>query len=185
MVFYAYNQPVLVFLLLVSAGINIITTYYVVYGHLKYKKVFAVLGVVLNLSLLIFFKYSPLLSRTFLLAQSSLGQFLLTIPLPIGISFFTFQGVSLVVDCFLGKNMNCRDVIKKSFCEHAQNVLFFKSFFPQLISGPIVKAHHFLPQIGHKKFLDIPWEKSFKNLVTGYFLKMVVADNLKDFTFWI
>ncbi len=143
------------------------------------------MGVVMNLSILLFFKYSSLFSKTFLSSSSSLGEFLLTLPLPIGISFFTFQGISLVVDVYREKYFNNKEIIPKSFLKHSERVLFFKGFFPQLISGPIVKAHDFLPQIEAKYLNTINWEQVIKNLITGYFLKMVVADNLKDFTFWI
>jgi len=176
---------VLVLLLLFSVAVNISTSYGVVYGPLSWKKGFAIAGVALNLSILVFFKYSPLFARTFLPQASSLGSFLLTLPLPIGISFFTFQGISLVVDVYKEKYVSNQELVPRSFYQHAKQILFFKGFFPQLISGPIVKAHDFIPQIGNKKWEDIPWPAVFKNLVTGYFLKMVVADNLKDFTFWI
>ena len=72
-----------------------------------------------------------------------------------------------------------------SFWLHAKRVLFFKAFFPQLISGPIVKAHEFMPQIELKLLKDIDFKSCFKYLAIGFFLKMVVADNLKDYTFWI
>ncbi len=185
LIFYAYNQPILVFLLLFSVAINILSSYYVGYGGYKYKKLYATIGVVLNLSILLFFKYSPLIAATFLQKSGTVGQFLINLPLPIGISFFTFQGISLVVDVYTQKYFKNQEIIPKSFINHAQNVLFFKGFFPQLISGPIVKAHDFLPQIKTKYFKEINWECVIKNLITGYFLKMVVADNLKDFTFWI
>ena len=61
----------------------------------------------------------------------------------------------------------------------------FKSFFPQLVAGPIVKAHDFYPQIGPKRWREVPWEKAFQALVIGYFLKMVIADNLTELTFFI
>ncbi|NDC77702.1 MAG: MBOAT family protein [Chitinophagia bacterium] len=185
LVFYGYEKPALVLLLLASVSINILASYFVTYGDERYRKLSAVLGVVLNLSILVFFKYSPLLARTFDLTSGSLGDFLLHIPLPIGISFFTFQGVSLVVDVYTEKYCKNTDVVPASFVEHSKRVLFFKGFFPQLISGPIVKAHDFLPQIRTKRFGEIGWESAFKSLVTGYFLKMVVADNLKDYTFLI
>jgi len=185
LIFYAYNKPILVFLLLFSVSVNIVSSYYVVYGIDKYKKSFAIAGVALNLSILAFFKYSPLLSRTFFNENSSIGEFLLTIPLPIGISFFTFQGISLVIDVYQEKYFNNKDIVPKSFIKHSKQVLFFKGFFPQLISGPIVKAHDFFPQIKVKYFNEIQWESFLKSIITGYFLKMVVADNLKDFTFWI
>jgi alginate O-acetyltransferase complex protein AlgI len=185
LVFYAYNQPILVLLLLLSVSINIVSSYFVVYGIEKFKKTFAITGVTLNLSILLFFKYSPLFSKTFFKETSSIGDFLLTMPLPIGISFFTFQGISLVVDIYKEKYFNNKEIVPKSFIKHAERVLFFKGFFPQLISGPIVKAHDFIPQIGIKQLNEIKWESFFKSIITGYFLKMVVADNLKDFTFWI
>ena len=185
LIFYAYNAPVLVLLLLFSVSINIITTYFVVWGNPQHKKKWAIAGVVANLSILIFFKYSPLFAKTFLGENDSLAQFLLTIPLPIGISFFTFQGISLVVDVYQEKYFDNKDIVPISFLQHAQRVLFFKGFFPQLISGPIVKAHDFMPQIGTKYFTNIDWNRVTKDIILGYFLKMVVADNLKDFTFWI
>jgi len=76
-------------------------------------------------------------------------------------------------------------LVPRSFMEHLRNTALFKSFFPYLVAGPIVKAHEFYPQIGAKKLKDVQWETAFRCLVVGYFLKMVVADNLKDATFWI
>ena len=183
--FYAYNQPILVLLLLFSVAINIVSSYYVVYGKPERRKLSATMGVGLNLSILLFFKYSPLFARTFLPATNSVSEFLLTLPLPIGISFFTFQGISLVIDVYQEKYFKGAELVPRSFTAHAQRILFFKGFFPQLISGPIVKAHDFLPQIEVKTFDAINWEAVFKNLILGYFLKMVVADNLKDFTYWM
>lgn len=183
--FYAYNQPWLVVLLLFSVSINIVSSYLVVYGDPKNKKIYATTGVIFNLLILLFFKYSPLLSKTFLNESSSIGEFLLNLPLPIGISFFTFQGISLVIDVYNEKYANNKDLVPKSFLVHSEQILFFKGFFPQLISGPIVKAHDFIPQIEKKKIKDVEWPFFFKNIILGYFLKMVVADNLKDFTFWI
>ncbi len=185
LIFYAYHQPVLLLLLLLSVGINIVTSYYTVYGAPRFRKSYATAGVVLNLGILVFFKYGPLLAHSFLPDYSSLAQFLVTLPLPIGISFFTFQGISLVVDVYREKHQKSETLVPRSFAVHAQQILFFKGFFPQLISGPIVKAHDFIPQIGTKYLRDVQWERVAKQLITGYFLKMVVADNLKNFTFWI
>jgi alginate O-acetyltransferase complex protein AlgI len=183
--FYAYNQPILVLLLLFSVSINIVSSYYIVYGAARHKKLMATMGVVLNCLILFFFKYSPLFAKTFLSDSNSVGKFLLFMPLPIGISFFTFQGISLVVDVYKEKYSDNKELVPRSFVTHAKQIMFFKGFFPQLISGPIVKAHDFIPQIGIKRYSEIDWVSVFKNLVLGYFLKMVVADNLKDHTFWI
>jgi alginate O-acetyltransferase complex protein AlgI len=185
LVFYSYTQPELVLLLLLSVAINTISSYFVVYGSRKNKKLFAVSGVACNLSILVFFKYSPLIATTFFAHDGHVSNLLINMPLPIGISFYTFQGISLVIDVYNQKSDGHSDLVPRSFIQHAQRILFFKSFFPQLVSGPIVKAHDFIPQIETKYVSQISWESSFKSIVLGYFLKMVIADNLNDFTFRI
>lgn len=187
LVFYAYNEPWLTLLLLFSASVNIITSYLVVCKNIQKAKTITACGVAVNLIILAFFKYGPLISTTFFDTSGSIGQFLIKLPLPIGISFFTFEGISLVVDVWRDKKRNedHDTIVSKSIIEHTQRTLFFISFFPHLIAGPILKAHDFYPQMKMKFFKDIEWESAFKALVTGYFLKMVVADNLTNFTFWI
>ncbi|WP_288429821.1 MBOAT family O-acyltransferase [uncultured Spirosoma sp.] len=181
--FYAYGQANLLWLLLLSVSINIASSYLVIYGKPDRHRLYAVLGVVFNLAILLFFKYGPLLGRTFSATDGELGSLLVNLPLPIGISFFTFQGISLVVDTYKYRHVEqYRSLIARNLLKHAQKVFFFKGFFPQLVSGPIVKANFFLPQIGPKSIQAVRWEYCFRTLVLGYFLKMVVADNLKDHT---
>lgn len=183
LIFYASNQANLLWLLLLSVLINIAASYLVIYGRPQYRRFHAVWGVVANLSILLFFKYGPLVSNTFLRTDQGVGAWLLGLPLPIGISFFTFQGISLVVDTYRNRDVPAfRSLIAHSLLNHAGTVLFFKGFFPQLVSGPIVKAYSFLPQIRPKFWQHINWDYCFRTLVAGYFLKMVVADNLKDHT---
>lgn len=183
-IFYAWNNPILLLLLIFSCSVNIITSYKVVYGSLSKRKTFATVGVVVNLLMLAFFKYSGLIALSF---NSSKGiiHILANIPLPVGISFFTFQGISLLIDVYKDKVQDRDPHIPQSLISHSKRILLFISFFPQLVAGPIVKSHDFLPQIKIKTLNEIDWTKCFKNIVTGYFLKMVVADNLKDYTFWI
>jgi len=177
LVFYAWEAPTLLLLLLLSAVINILTSYRVAYGKSGSRKFYATLGIILNLTILAVFKYSPLFATTFLNTGTDLGKFLVTIPLPIGISFYTFEGISLLMDVYQNKHREKFDV-DQSLKEHFKKTLFFVSFFPHLIAGPILKAHDFYPQIKQKFLKDIDTIPAFKNLVTGYFLKMVVADNL-------
>lgn len=184
-IFYAYNSPMLLLLLMASVGMNVLASHAVVFGKQEYRKIYATMGVVLNLAVLIFFKYSPLIGRS-LFPQSSIGEFLVTIPLPVGISFYTFQGISLVVDAYRGKEVkDYSSIVVKNMLAHTLRITTFIAFFAQLVAGPVVKAHEFLPQIRTKYFRDINWNSAFSALVVGYFLKMVVADNLKDETFWI
>lgn len=185
--FYTFHNPILLALLLSSIFINVVASYLIVHSQKnKSKRIYSILGVILNLGILAFFKYSPLIGVSFFSSHSSIGEFLVSIPLPVGISFFTFQGISLVVDTFKHEKANeYQSLIPRQFALHSFRTALFISFFPQLVAGPIVKAHDFLPQIKTKTFKDINWEKVFKDIVIGYFLKMVIADNLKDQTFWI
>jgi alginate O-acetyltransferase complex protein AlgI len=182
--FYAYGQPHLLILLVCSAGINAVASYQCLRRPERALPV-AVAGVAANLAVLGFFKYSGLLATTLFqeaLATGSLGELLLRVPLPVGISFFTFQGISLVADAYSGR---VERLPRGSFRDHLGRTTFFICFFPQLVAGPIVKARHFLPQIRRKTLADVHWEAAFKALILGYFLKMVVADNLRDQTFWL
>jgi len=184
-IFYAYNMPWLLTLLVVSLAINIATSHAVVFGDERHRRTYATLGVAANLGVLIFFKYSPLIGRSFF-PTSGVGEFLTSIPLPVGISFFTFQGISLVVDAYRGKEVKeYNSIVVKGVWEHTLRISTFIAFFAQLVAGPVVKAHEFLPQVRTKYFKGIDWNSTFACLVVGYFLKMVVADNLKDQTFWI
>lgn len=186
LVFYAYSQPVLLVLLISSISINTAFSYAIVYRHAWNKKLLATIGVVVNLVVIAFFKYSGMLTASLGLATTDIGQFFITLPLPLGISFFTFEGISLLVDTYKEKEIaEYKSVVVKSIATHFSNTLLFVSFFPHLIAGPILKAHEFYPQIGVKYFNQINWDKAFRQLLVGYFLKMVIADNLKDQTFWI
>ncbi len=183
--FYAYTLPLLLLLLIASISINVITSYYIYHNKdLKNKRKIAIVGVFLNLLTLAFFKYSPLFAQTFNIDTTNFGEFLIAIPLPIGISFFTFQGISLLVDTFSDNyKFKQNKEIPDKLITHAVRTSLFISFFPQLVAGPIVKAHEFFYQIKPKFIKKINWVEIFKLIVLGYFLKMVVADNLKDFTF--
>lgn len=187
-VFYAYNSPYLLTLLIASALINSLTSFFVMYY--KQKRLFASIGVIINLLILCSFKYTKLLFYTFFdeaNTVSSIDNIITSIPLPIGISFFTFQGISLIIDVFRKQKNKQYELLKinQKLIPHLYKSFLFICFFPQLVAGPIVKAHEFFPQIKSKYFSEIDLIHVYKSLVTGYFLKMVVADNLKDQTFWI
>ena len=171
-------------LLFFSIAVNSVTSYLICFKDLKYQKIIATIGVVINLAVLCFFKYTPLFANTFLSNGDNIERFLISIPLPIGISFFTFEGITLLVDTYNNNVSERRKkiLIAKDPLTHLTNVAFFISFFPHLISGPILKAYEFFPQIMQKKLKDINWDKTIKLLVTGCFLKTVIADNLKEQT---
>jgi alginate O-acetyltransferase complex protein AlgI len=181
--FYGVSTPKATIILICSIVLNSIISFLVINAKQSKAIVYATIGITLNLVMLMFFKYAKLFTLTFIPHQfikDPVFQFLLFIPLPIGISFFTFEGISLLVDTLKRKDEKLIPSI--SFVNHLQNTSLFISFFPHLIAGPILKADHFIPQIGTKIFKNINWEKSFKYLIIGYFFKMVIADNLKEQT---
>lgn len=181
--FYAYGQPWLLILLLCSATITSLASFAVAHG--TRPRLWAVIGVVANLSVLAFFKYNHLIAESIaadLDKIDGLGATLLMLPLPVGISFYTFQGISLVIDTLRGVGLPPKPT---GLARHLRDTIFYIIFFPQLVAGPIVKAHDFLPQIGPKRLADVDWDAVIHNLVLGYFLKMVIADNLAQLTSFI
>ena len=187
--FYAWESPPLLLVFLTSWLITSLSSYGVlVAGNARRAKLFATVGVVSNLALLGFFKYKFLFLDGFsdLARQppTSLGDWLILAPLPIGISFYTFHGISLLVDVYRG-NKAFSATTERGIAKHLADTLLYLVFFPQLIAGPIIKAKDFYPQVSRKRFTEIEFEACFRILVLGYFLKSVIADNLGEQTFWI
>lgn len=141
--FYAFWNWKLAFLLFGSVALNFIAGRLIdrTRGTLWCKRV-VILAVILNLSLLGFFKYYGWFIESLDELLRGLGMErelpFLEIVLPVGISFFTFQGISYIVDLYRGDLDRSRPLI---------DVMFFISFFPHLVAGPIVRAAAFLPQL--------------------------------------
>ena len=174
-VFYAWHLPILTLLLFFSGTINALFSHIIFNRNTRKKLYWAVTGVAVNLIVLFFFKYNRLIVETVAGNLNQLGMFdsfLIAIPLPIGISFFTFQGISLVLDVYRASKQDVElKYIAGDRFRHWYHSLFYLSFFPQLVAGPIVKARDFMPQINRKYLSDIDWEKAVKTLIIGYFLK--------------
>jgi alginate O-acetyltransferase complex protein AlgI len=181
--FYFINEPVLTLLMVFSAILNGTVTYCAVHSRSQRSRLaWSISGVVANLLLLGFFKYKGLLFDLASLAEGrSFAETVLLLPLPIGISFYTFQGISLIVDA-LRREPVAPDLEGATFSEFMVRSMFFISFFPHSVSGPIVKAREFFPQICPKSFSGIPLGQCLRLLIVGYFLKLVVANNLQHVT---
>jgi len=188
-IFYAWHTPWLVVILATSTLVNAYATLRML-GTIEpaIRKQWLITAVIINLGLLAFFKYAALFVRTFMPGSwwSHWGFDLTQIPLPVGISFFTFQGISLVVDVYRADARGIDGLAppanRTEFRSTFLRTAFFKAFFPQLVAGPIVKAHEFMHQIALKSFANVQWALAVRSLVLGYFLKMVVGDNLKEAT---
>jgi alginate O-acetyltransferase complex protein AlgI len=173
LVFYGYGQPELLPLLAVA----VIGSYIFLVLALEQRAVFLPLGIAFNLALLVFFKYKLLFfdPSAPALVGSAPVDFLLRLPLPIGISFFVFHNISLLVD--LTRNKAARPDLT--------SVFLYIIFFPQLVSGPITRAENFLPQIKPKFFADVDFVEATKWIVTGFFFKLYVANNLNTMTTYL
>ena len=140
LVFYAFGEPVAVMIMLISIVLNYL--FGLGASGKKWDKLSVLLAVLLNIGLLVAYKYTAFFAE---ILNAVLG---LSIPvprirLPIGISFFTFQGLSYVIDVY-------RD--KKNVQKNLFSVLLYISFFPQLIAGPIVRYSDIASQIRDREF---------------------------------
>lgn len=136
------------------------------------KKLWVALSLILNLSILFFFKYFDFALNTL---NQIIGQFHVAplrasfdVILPVGISFYTFQALGYTIDVYRG------DVEpEKNLGKYA----LFVSFFPQLVAGPIERSKNLIHQIREKHTFDFDRVKDGLLLMLwGYFLKMVIAD---------
>ena len=142
----------------------------------KIKKFWFWISIVINLGFLGAFKYYNFFVESFSLAISNLGLRLnpwtINIILPIGISFYTFHGLSYVIDIY-----NERIKAERSFSDYA----VFVSFFPLLVAGPIERATHLLPQIKKKRIFEYTDAiDGLRQILWGLFKKIVIADNCAE-----
>jgi alginate O-acetyltransferase complex protein AlgI len=168
--FYGYGQPELLPMLAVA----VLGTYLFLILAFQNRRLWLPVGIAFNLLLLAFFKYKFLFissASTDLTGIASV-DFLLRLPLPIGISFFVFHNISLLVD-LTGRKIATPDL---------KSVFLYIIFFPQLVAGPITRAEMFMPQIEPKYFADIPFVEAAKWILAGFFFKLYVANNLNEMT---
>ncbi len=140
----------------------------------KKKKLYIVAALVICFGILFVFKYLNFaiinINRICSIFAISLPISLVNLVLPVGISFYTFQTLSYVIDVYRG------DIkAEKHFGKYAT----FISFFPQLVAGPIERASNLLPQIQNPKKFD--YENAsygISKMLVGFFKKIVIADNL-------
>ena len=143
----------------------------------KTKKFWFWLSILTNLGFLGFIKYYTFFITSFEETVSKLGLHIdiwtLKIILPIGISFYTFHGLSYVIDIY-----NDKIKAERNFIDYA----VFVSFFPLLVAGPIERATHLLPQIKKKRKFNYGFAiNGLKQILWGLFKKIVIADNCAEF----
>ena len=180
--FYAWGEPAFVFVMLASIVLNYI--FGLLIGNEKQKenpddkktKSVLIISVIVNLSVLFVFKYLGFTVENI----NSIISGNLTVPeiaLPIGVSFFTFQAMSYVIDVYRGK----------PYQKKLLNVGLYISFFPQLIAGPIVRYETVVEQINNRKETFDDFSDGVSRFIIGLGKKVllsntlaVIADNVFD-----
>lgn len=138
------------------------------------RRAFLITTIVTNLSILGFFKYFNFFTDSLTGIGSMLGfEYVppaLKVVLPVGISFYTFQSMSYVIDAYR------KDVEpERSYIRY----LFFVSYFPQLVAGPIIRPQSFLPSLNEPwKFRSANVLSGFHLMLNGFLKKVIVADNI-------
>ena len=170
--FYSWWNIIYLPLILFSVIINYAFSLLITKSTL-YKKTLLIFGLLFNVLLLGYFKYSDFFLQNINFVFDT-NYSLLRLTLPLAVSFFTFQQIAFLVDSFKGY------VVKHTFL----NYIVFVTFFPQLIAGPIVHHKEMMPQFTKKrnKFIN------YKNIYLGVFIfsiglfkKIVIADT---FSIW-
>lgn len=166
LVFYAFGEPVAVGIMLISTGLNY------VFGRgaagSRWDRLAVILAVLLNIGLLAAYKYTGF----FVEILNDVLRLSLPVPqirLPIGISFFTFQGLSYVIDVYRDK----KNVQKKFF-----SVLLYISFFPQLIAGPIVRYADIAAQLDRREFSFDRISRGICRFLFGLAKKVLIANQM-------
>jgi D-alanyl-lipoteichoic acid acyltransferase DltB (MBOAT superfamily) len=172
--FYAWWSWKFLCLLLLSTALDYFYGFWVASTNRKRAKLFLWLSILNNLLILGIFKYynffAAQLQECFELFGMHMNPILLHVALPIGISFYTFHGMSYVFDIYRGQRSPVNNIVDYSV---------FVSFFPLLVAGPIERANHLLPQIQKSRIFK--YEQAIeggKLILWGLFKKVVIADSL-------
>ena len=172
LIFYGWGEPVYIVLMLFSIVVNYISGIYV--G--KYRddnkpkaKTFLVINIVINLALLMFFKYYDLFAVT--LNQIPFLSFIqpLGVALPIGISFYTFQTMSYPIDIYRGDGD-----VQKNFVSFGT----FVALFPQLIAGPIIRYKDVASQLNFRASSAEQFANGVRRFTIGLAKKVLIANNI-------
>ena len=172
LVFYAWGEPVYIILMLLSIFFNFIAGKDIEQAQRrkdkkKAKSVF-IFAIIFNIGVLGFFKYANLFISTFA-GITGLGLRPLNLPLPVGISFYTFQIMSYIIDLYKG-NIKAQ---KKLFV-----FALYVSLFPQLIAGPIVKYKDISDQLMNRKENWASYSKGINRFIIGLSKKLILANTL-------
>ncbi len=169
LVFYSWGEPKLIILLLITSFICYLSGYLIHLASTPLKRrLYLIAGVALTLSFLAYFKYwGFLLNNINYIFRSNLPY--KEIVLPLGISFYTFQALTYVIDMYRNE-VN----VQKSYFKF----LLYISLFPQLVAGPIVRYSDIAEQIDKRSVSVNQFTKGIIRFITGLGKKVIIANTL-------
>lgn len=166
LVFYAFGEPIYVLLMIFSIIINYI--FGIMIDKLKIKKALLIISIVFNIGLLFFYKYADFLINN-INSLFNLDIKYLNLSLPIGISFYTFQILSYVIDVYQKKV----DVQKNIF-----TLATYICLFPQLIAGPIVRYITVEDELNNRNETISNFSDGLRRFIVGLAKKVIIANNV-------
>lgn len=167
LIFYAWGEPVYIFLMIFSILVNWVAGL-MIDRDPSHKKLILLLDIAFNIGLLGYYKYSNFIIDSINnIFHTSLNH--REIALPIGISFFTFQILSYIIDLYRGEYKAQKNVIR---------LALYISFFPQLIAGPIVKYRDINEQLQNRKLSTEKMAAGVRRFMYGLSKKVIIANTL-------
>jgi alginate O-acetyltransferase complex protein AlgI len=171
LIFYTWGEGIYVLLLILIVYINYITSKY--YKFIKYRKIILILTLLMDLGVLLYFKYFTLLNLFINNGLNSVIQYngLSDIHLPLGISFFIFQLISYTVDKY-------REVINED--DNFIDVLLYISMFPHQLAGPIVRYIDIKKYLLKLKITKSSFVVGLNIFIIGLSQKILIADTFAE-----
>lgn len=167
LLFYAYGEPVYAFLMIVSAFFNYICAWMMQCMD-RYRRLILTAAVCINLGMLGVFKYAAFFTES-LNAVTGLSIPVVQVALPVGISFFTFQAMSYVIDVYRKEVQAQRNFV---------HILLYISLFPQLIAGPIVRYDEVGERMKSRRMRIRNLENGLKLFTLGLGFKVLLANQI-------
>ena len=168
LIFYFLGEPKYIFILLLSCIVNYIIGKFI--EKYKYKKILLIIGIIFNVSLLFVFKYTDFFIENFNNLFNSNIPFTYII-MPIGISFFTFQALSYIIDIYNKKHKSADNII---------DFMTYICLFPQLIAGPIVRYSTIDEELRNRKVTFDKFSSGIKRFIIGLSKKVLIANVLGE-----
>lgn len=169
LIFYGWGEPIYVFLMILCVLLNYISGLSISRQHGKSRKIALILGLICNILILGIFKYADFFAN--ILCNIGLNVPAPNIALPIGISFYTFQSISYLIDVYRNESP-----VQK----HFGNLLLYISMFPQLVAGPIVRYDTIAREINDRKVSLNDISEGVYRFLIGLGKKVIIANQFSE-----